>query len=93
MKYVPFYESSPDASALAAEHFPAHRARWAAAHESGALLLIGPFADPPGGAMAVFSSRAAAETFAAGDPFVLHGVVARWTVREWREALVAEGAG
>ena len=29
----------------------------------------------------------AAEEFAQGDPFVLHGVVARWHVREWNEVL------
>lgn len=23
-----------------------------------------------------------------GDPFVLHGVVRNWTIREWNEALV-----
>jgi len=22
-----------------------------------------------------------------GDPFVLHGVVRKWTIREWNEAL------
>jgi hypothetical protein len=27
------------------------------------------------------------EEFARGDPFVVHGVVRRWYVREWNEAL------
>ncbi|HEU5003927.1 MAG TPA: YciI family protein [Actinomycetota bacterium] len=91
MKYVLLYESSPEARARAAEHFPAHRARWSTAHEAGDLLMIGPFADSAGGAMAVFTSREAAEAFAADDPFVIHGVVATWEIREWREALVPEG--
>jgi hypothetical protein len=30
----------------------------------------------------------AADEFVRGDPFVLHGVVRNWTIREWNEALV-----
>jgi uncharacterized protein len=37
--------------------------------------------------MSVFTSRAAAEEFANGDPFVLNGIVERWYVREWDEGL------
>jgi uncharacterized protein YciI len=37
--------------------------------------------------MSVFTSRAAAEESAKGDPFVVNGVVARWYVREWDEGL------
>ena len=49
--------------------------------------MIGPFADPREGAMAIFTTREAAEEFAAEDPFVVNGVVASWRVREWNEAL------
>lgn len=38
--------------------------------------------------MAVFTTRDAAEEFAAGDPFVRNGVVRHWHIREWSEALV-----
>jgi uncharacterized protein YciI len=37
--------------------------------------------------MSVFTSREAAEAFAAGDPFVTGGVVARWYVRTWIEVI------
>jgi uncharacterized protein YciI len=37
--------------------------------------------------MAIFTTREAAETFARGDPFVLNGVVRRWSIREWSEAI------
>jgi uncharacterized protein YciI len=37
--------------------------------------------------MAIFTTREAAEEFAAGDPFVLHGVVRAWEVRDWNEIL------
>jgi uncharacterized protein YciI len=67
-------------------HFAAHRARWGEFHDRGTLLLIGPFSDQSG-AMGVFTTREAAEEFAAGDPFVLNGVVKSWQIREWREAL------
>jgi uncharacterized protein YciI len=54
--------------------------------------VIGPFADPTAGALAIFTTRAAAEAFAEQDPFVRHGVVAHWRVHEWLEALVPEPA-
>lgn len=87
MKYVLFYETAPDASAGLAELFPAHRARWQSYREQGTLLAIGPFSDRSG-AMGVFTTREAAQEFAAGDPFVLHGVIRSWHIREWHEALL-----
>ena len=39
--------------------------------------------------MAIFASREAAEEFVAGDPFVVNGVVRRWEIRDWNEALMA----
>jgi len=87
MKYVLFYDASVEGLAKAPENVAAHRARWQTFVESGELLMIGPFADPRDGAMAIFTTREAAEAFAAGDPFVVNGVVAGWRVREWNEAL------
>ncbi len=86
-KYVLLYESADDFRTKAPLHFPAHRARWEAFRTAGTLLLIGPFADPRGGAMGVFTTREAAEEFARGDPFVLNGVVRGWQIREWDEAI------
>ena len=88
MKYVLFYEPADDVLAKAPAHFAAHRARWGEFSSAGSLLMIGPFANPVEGAIAVFTTREAAEAFAAGDPFVLHGVVKNWLIREWNEALV-----
>ena len=86
MKYVLFYESAPDASQTAPLHFAEHRARWAEFAERSSLLLIGPFTDGAG-AMAVFATKAGAEEFATGDPFVLRGVVTGWSIKEWNEVL------
>ena len=88
MKYVVFYESAPDVASKAPPHFPAHVARYEDFHARGLLLMIGTFANPQEeGAMAIFTTREAAEEFIAGDPFVVNGVVARWEIREWNEAL------
>ncbi|MGO9178323.1 MAG: YciI family protein [Candidatus Limnocylindrales bacterium] len=88
VKYVLFYESAPDVGAKAASHFATHRARWVEFNKAGTLLMIGTFANPQDeGSMAIFTSREAAEEFARSDPFVLHGVVQRWYIREWNEAL------
>src|ERR1700722_2142494 len=88
MKYVLRYESPDELDDEAIRrHFPAHRARWATFQERGSLLLIGPFADRQG-ALAVFTTHESAEEFAASDPFVLEGLVARWTITPWLEALL-----
>jgi len=77
MKYVLRYDMAPDVDfERIVELAPAHRARWATFRDEGTLLLIGPFADPRDGALAVFTTREAAEAFAAGDPFVVCGGVA-----------------
>jgi uncharacterized protein len=88
MKYVVFYESSPDALTLAPQHFPAHRERLADFHAQGLLLMVGTFGDPAKeGSMAIFTTREGAEEFVKGDPFVLNGVASSWTLREWNEVL------
>jgi uncharacterized protein YciI len=88
-KYVLLYESADDVLSQSAEHFPAHFARGQEFHERGLLIGYGPFANAQEeGSMAIFTSREAAEEFAAGDPFVLNGVVKGWQVREWLEAFL-----
>ncbi|HEY5957599.1 MAG TPA: YciI family protein [Polyangiaceae bacterium] len=88
MKYVLFYEAADDFMAKVPLHFEAHRALWKQYGDAGTLLMIGPFTDAPAGsAMAIFTTREAATSFAAVDPFVKHGIVARYDVREWNEAL------
>lgn len=56
-----------------------------AAHARGELVLAGALADPPDRAVLLFQgpSPAAAEAFAAADPYVLEGLVTRWRVRPW----------
>lgn len=88
MKYVLVYNSAPDFMAKVPANIEAHRALWRTFHADGRLLMIGPFADPPvGDAMGVFATREAAEDFVRLDPFVSSGIVAKWTIRDWSEAL------
>src|SRR5213078_3008561 len=82
MKAVVFYESADDLAEKAPLHAGPHRARWREFADRGELLMIGPFANAlADGAMGIFTTRAAAEEFVRGDPFVLHGVVRNWTIR------------
>jgi len=91
MKAVLQYVSAPDVAAKAPVHFAAHSARVAEFHQQGRLLMIGVFDDIRNdGAMGVFTTREAAEEFAAGDPFVLNGVVADWRVHDWHEILIPD---
>ena len=88
MKYVMTYSAVEDFLPLAQQHGASHVARLHEFHDRGVLLMVGTFDEPMNGdAMGVFTTREAAEEFVAGDPFVLHGVVAEWTVRPWDEVL------
>jgi len=88
MKFVLFYESAPGFMAKVPAHIDAHRSLWKESREADTLLLFGPFTDSPAGsAMGVFRTREAAESFVARDPFVRHGIVARYLIREWAEVL------
>ena len=91
MKAVVFYESADGLAEKGPLHVAAHVARWREFADRGELLMIGPFANAQDdGAMGIFTTRAAAEEFVRGDPFVLHGVARNWTIREWNEALVPD---
>ena len=88
MKYVLFYDGAADMERARAV-FPAHRAKWQEFVARGELLMIGPFVDPRQGAMGVFATRESAEAFVRVDPFILEGVVRKWELREWREAIAS----
>jgi uncharacterized protein YciI len=88
MKYVLFYTSAENVAAKAGPVFPAHKAHYEKFQARGVLLLLGTFEDPQAdGSMAVFTTREAAEEFAAADPFVRSGVVASYQIKGWNEVL------
>ena len=90
MKYVLLYESADDVLEKVRPHAAEHRARWETFRSQGTLLMIGPFTNPTDGAMGIFTTREAAEEFAAGDPLVINGAVKSWRILIWVEAIVPE---
>lgn len=67
--------------------YPRHKAVVDEFVATGQVIGIGPFADR--GNMAIFRSRAAAEQFAARDPFILEGLVKSFVIRDWNDSLLA----
>jgi uncharacterized protein len=82
--YVLLYEMAPGGLAKVPENYPRHRALIDEFHEREVLVAAGPMGNPPEGALSIFTSREAAEDFAASDPFVTSGAVGTWRVLEWR---------
>jgi len=85
MHYLLFYEVAPDYMERRGEFRDAHlRLAWEA-HARGELITGGALAEPADGAVLLFEgdSPAAAERFAASDPYVTSGLVTRWRVRPW----------
>jgi uncharacterized protein YciI len=85
MHYLLIYDVVPDYATKRTPFRAAHlELAWRAA-KRGELLLAGALANPADAALFLFrgESPAAAEAFAAADPYVLNGVVVKWRVREW----------
>lgn len=85
MHYLLMYDYVPDIVERRAPLRAKHIAHARAASDRGELVLGGALADPMDGAVLLFRghSPAAAEAFAAADPYVQNGLVTRWRVREW----------
>jgi uncharacterized protein len=67
-------------AALREEHLALARA----AHGRGELLLAGALPDPFDRALLVWTApRGVVEQFVAADPYVRHGLVTGWTIRDW----------
>jgi uncharacterized protein YciI len=63
--------------------YPRHKAFLDEFVARGEVVGVGPFTDPGGGNMALFRTRAAAEAFAKGDPFLLAGLVKEYQIKDW----------
>jgi uncharacterized protein len=94
MHYLLFYEVSDDYVEKRAPFRAEHLKYARAAEVRGELVLGGAFANPVDGALLVFqgSSPSVAEEFAANDPYVLHGLVKGWRVREWTTVVGRDAA-
>jgi hypothetical protein len=85
MHYLLIYDVVDDYAARRVPLRAAHIRHAQAAVARGELVLGGALANPSDGAVLLFrgASPAAAEAFAAEDPYVVNGLVTRWRVREW----------
>jgi uncharacterized protein YciI len=85
MHYLLLYEAAADYLERRPAFRDEHLALAWQAHDRGELVLAGALADPVDGAVFLFqgSSSAAAEAFAAADPYVQNGLVRSWRVRPW----------
>jgi uncharacterized protein YciI len=83
--YLLMYELAPDYLERRGEFRTEHLKLAWEAQARGDMVLAGALADPADGAVLLFSSDSPepAERFAAADPYVRHGLVARWRVRQW----------
>lgn len=80
-----FYEADDGYAERRPLHRAAHLDLVRAAVARGELLLAGPLEAPMDGSVLLFraAKRETVEAFAVADPYVMHGVVQRWRVREW----------
>lgn len=85
MHFLLFYDYVDDYLERRVPLRSAHFAHARAALQRGELVLAGALAEPADGGVLLFrgASPAAAEAFAAADPYVVHGLVTRWRVRKW----------
>ncbi|HEY2786120.1 MAG TPA: YciI-like protein [Fimbriiglobus sp.] len=95
MHYLLFYEVVPDYPDRRSVYRQAHLAHARAAVDRGELILGGALADPIDGAVILFRGDTpdAAKAFAETDPYVLNGLVKKWTVREWTTVVGKEAVG
>lgn len=88
MKTVIFYEHATDRTMeefMAV--FPKHQEVEARFLKTGKVLGTGAFANPGEGAMAIFADRETAEKFVAEDPFVIEGLIAKVTIKDWNDEI------
>ncbi len=88
MYFALFYDYVPDMVERRTAHCDAHLELVRGLHAQGRIVLAGAFA-PVDGALLVFRAETPAEVeaFVKADPYVLHGLVTRWRIREWSVAV------
>jgi uncharacterized protein YciI len=89
MHYLLFYDVVDDYVERRQPLREAHFAHARRAADRGELVLGGALRNPTDAAVLLFrgDSPAAAEAFAAADPYVQNGLVTRWRVREWNTVI------
>ena len=88
MKAVVIYEPGSASMEQIIAVYPRHKLLVDDFATRGEALAIGTFAGGREGSMGVFKNREAAEAFVRQDPFVLEGLVGKYTIRDWNEILM-----
>ncbi|GFO65610.1 YciI-like protein [Geomonas paludis] len=85
MHYLLLYEVAPDYLERRCEFRGEHLSMAWESAQRGELILGGALTDPADGAVLLFKadSPEVPAAFAKADPYVLNGLVAKWTVRTW----------
>jgi uncharacterized protein YciI len=93
MHYLMSYQLSADYMERRGEFRDEHLKLAWEAQERGEIVIAGALADPVDTALLLFQgdSPAAAERFAKADPYVTHGLVTGYTIRQWN-TVVGDGA-
>ncbi|HEY0491732.1 MAG TPA: YciI-like protein [Telluria sp.] len=85
MHYLLCYELAPDYLERRGEFRDEHLKLAWDAQERGEIVIAGALADPADMAVLMFQGEApeVAERFAKADPYVIHGLVTAYRVRQW----------
>jgi len=90
-QYVLFYNYIPDVLEKRPPHRDLHLSLASDLAKDGKCLSGGPTtplkADVPDGAVFVFSDEESANFFVKEDPYVKHGIVTDWSIKEWTVAV------
>jgi uncharacterized protein len=80
-----FYDVVDDFVARRAPFREGHLRLAREAHNRGDIVLAGALSDPADTALIIFhcADKSVAEDFALRDPYVVNGLVKKWTVRPW----------
>jgi uncharacterized protein YciI len=80
-----FYDVVDDFVARRAPFRAEHLRLAAEAHDRGDIVLAGALAEPADTALIILrcADKSVAEDFARRDPYVVNGLVKKWTVRPW----------
>lgn len=85
MHYLLCYDLAPDYLERRAQFRDEHLQLAWDAQERGEIIVAGALSDPADMAVLMFQgdSPAVAERFAKADPYVIHGLVSGYRVRQW----------
>lgn len=90
--FMLIYDVGPDFLQRRAQHRDEHLALAWKASDAGELVLAGALEEPTEQALLLFRSRDAALRFAAADPYVKHGLVKGFKVKQWHTTVGAGAA-